>query len=421
MNKLLVSLGVLLACAAAAGAAGHTVAFTVAAGKVDRRDEPVCVRVKLPAGVRGAHQVSVCDGTGKQVAVGQLTPAGLVGEAEGKAGDELHFILPRLAAGKSVGLRAVLDPGGAAGKQDAFAWVEKKPDQTELRFGNRPVLCYVHPKLDESSPAARVATFKVFHHAYEPTGARLLTKGVGGLYTHHRGLCYGFMKVGYDKNVVDIWHCPDARSKKKNEAHQADRGVLRSAAGPVLGRHRVAIDWNGVGKKTFAKEERELTAYHVPGGVLIEFASRLTPTGGPVTLDGDPQHAGFHFRADNEVASKTKKETIFTRPWGVGAPGTERNYPQDKKQVNLPWLAMSFVLGGKRYTAAYLDRPDNPKEARFSERTYGRVGSYFVRTVTKDRPLLVRYRVWVQEGQMTPEEVAARSRAFAEPAAVRLR
>ena len=35
--------------------------------------------------------------------------------------------------------------------------------------------------------------------------------------------------------------------------------------------------------------------------------------------------------------------------------------------VNLPWNAMSFVPGGKRYAVACLDHPGNPKEARFSE------------------------------------------------------
>src|SRR5581483_6029743 len=139
-------------------------------------------------------------------------------------------------------------------------------------------------------------------------------------------------------------------------------------AGPVLGRHRVRVNWHGEKKEKFAEEERELTVYRIPGGQLVEFASLLRPTAGPVHLDGDPQHAGFQFRADNEVAAKTSKQTIFIRPDGVDQPGKTRNWPQDRSQVNLPWYAMSFVLGEKRYTAAYLDRPENPKEARFSER-----------------------------------------------------
>jgi hypothetical protein len=176
-----------------------------------------------------------------------------------------------------------------------------------------------------------------------------------------------------------------------------------------------------VGKKTFAKELRELTVYNVRGGTLIELVSRLTPTGREVKLDGDPQHAGFHFRASNEVAEKTKGQTVFIRPDGVGEKGKETNWPKDKKHVNLAWLAMSFVAGEKRYTAAYLDHPDNPKEARYSERTYGRFGSYFVTTVTKEKPLVVRYRVWLQEGQMTVDQVKAKSAAFVAPVEVRVK
>jgi hypothetical protein len=96
------------------------------------------------------------------------------------------------------------------------------------------------------------------------------------------------------------------------------------------------------------------------------------------------------------------------------------NWPANKKHVNLPWLAMSFVLDGKRYTAAYLDKPTNPKEARFSERTYGRIGSYFVTTATKEKPLLVNYRVWLQEGQVSSDQVAALSRSFVEPVAAKV-
>ncbi len=282
------------------------------------------------------------------------------------------------------------------------------------------MLRYIHAPLDESSAKAREETFKVYHHVYDPTGKRLITKGPGGLYTHHRGLFYGFKTTSYGKNTVDIWHCPPPG--KPNEAHQAHRDVRLRWAGPVLGRHRLDIDWNGVGKKTFATEQRELTVYNVPGGTLIEFSSLLTPTGEPVELDGDPQHAGFHFRADNEVADKkVQKETIFIRPGGIGKPGVEKNWPKDEEQVNLPWLGMSFVLGGKRYTAAYLDNPSNPKEARFSERIYGRFGSYFVATATREKPLLVNYRVWLQEGQMSMDDIAAKSRAFVEPVVVKLR
>src|SRR5260370_17366727 len=107
----------------------------------------------------------------------------------------------------------------------------------------------------------------------------------------------------------------------------------------------------------------------------MEFASRLKTTSGKVRLDGDPQHAGFQFRAANEVAGKeSAKQTYYLRPDGKGAFGATRNWEPKTKEgpVNLPWDAMSFVLGGKRYTVAYLNSPQNPKESRFIERDYRR-------------------------------------------------
>jgi hypothetical protein len=185
----------------------------------------------------------------------------------------------------------------------------------------------------------------------------------------------------------------------------------------------VAIDWHGINKEVYAKEDRELAAYNVPGGTLIEFASRVRTVGGPIQLDGDPQHAGFHFRAAQEVAEKNKGQTYYLRPDGKGKPGETRNWDPKSKMgpVNLPWNAMSFVVGGQRYTAVYLDNPANPKEARGSERDYGRFGSYFEYEIKPDRPLMVRYRVWLQAGEMKPEQPVALAADFVEPVEVEVK
>src|SRR5205085_1281801 len=148
----------------------------------------------------------------------------------------------------------------------------------------------------------------------------------------------------------------------------------------------------------FAREVREVTAIRLPEGTLIEWASTLTTTLPNVQLDGDPQHAGFHFRANQVVAHKTKPFTYFLRPDGKGKLGDTRNWdPQTQTgPVNLPWDAMSFEIGDQRYTVLYMDHPDNPKPARGSERDYGRLGNYFAYELTPQKPLQVRYRIWVQ-------------------------
>jgi hypothetical protein len=192
--------------------------------------------------------------------------------------------------------------------------------------------------------------------------------------------------------------------------------TLQTEAGPVLGRQRVELAWHGVGKEVFAKEERELTVWNVPGGQFVEFASRVRTTSGKIKLNGDPQHAGFHFRADQEVADKHAKETYYLRPDGPGKPGETRNWDaKHTEHKNLPWDALSFVLGTQRYTVGYFDKPTNPKEARFSERDYGRFGSYFEYEVTEKTPLEVDYRLWLQKGEMKGEEMTALSNNFVKP------
>ena len=79
---------------------------------------------------------------------------------------------------------------------------------------------------------------------------------------------------------------------------------------------------------------------------------------------------------------------------------------------------MSFVLDGKRFTAAYLNHPSNPGESRWSERDYGRFGCYFPYELTPERPLVATYRVWLQDGEMTGPQVEALHTSFASPPAV---
>jgi hypothetical protein len=283
---------------------------------------------------------------------------------------------------------------------------------------------------DASSPDKRNKTYKVFHHLYDPEeqslvarpgSSRPVTNGgytnepLGDpkqlLFPHHRGLQYGFNKINYDGQEADTWHCP-------KDDHQSHEGFAIVEAGPVLGRHRVLVHWHGAKKAVFAREEREVTAYRVPGGTLVEFASRLKPTVARVRLDGDPQHAGFQVRVGNDVAVHTAKQTYYLRPDGKGDEGTTRNWPADQSQVDLPWDVMSFVLDTRRYSIVYLNHPQNPHPARYSERDYGRFGCYFEYELTESKPLVVDYRVWLQRGEMAMSQAQALSTAFTTPLGV---
>jgi hypothetical protein len=402
-----------LAGGACAYSAALSFDFTVAAGPHERRNVPM--RVPISHDRIGDERIASVTLTR---ANGESIPAQWTGPSLTSSADELHFILSELRAGESVRFKATLSTAAPA-NVGGFTWRDQPGHHTDLLSGQRPVITYHYEALDESSPASRVRTYKVFHHLFSPSGDRKVTNGLDDdpkvHSPHHRGIFYGFNRITYDGGKhADTWHCIDG-------AFQQHERFLASEAGPILGRHRVFISWHGK-DRAFAEEERELTVYNVAGGQLIEFSSRLRSTAGPVRIDGDPQHAGFQFRAHNDVDAYTTNQTIFIRPDGPGKRGETRNWdPQTRKgPVNMPWNAMSFVLGDKRYTVAYLDRPDNPKEARFSEREYGRFGSYFEYTIEKDKPLIVNYRLWLQEGLMRPEEVAALSRHFTDPVKVRV-
>lgn len=393
------------------------VKIKVEAGKLERSQSPVAVSVALPMEwEKRKTAVTLKDESGQEFA-GQLTAPALltppVAAAPGAYRCELHFVLPRLEAGKSLMLAATISEAEKP-PRDGFSLVDKPGEYAEILLGEKPALRYMCAALDETTPESRSATFKPYHHLYDPTGERLVTKGPGGLFPHHRGLFFGFNRISYadaegKARQADVWHC------NKGE-YQSPEGTLAMELGPVLARQRVAIDWHGQDKQVFAREQRELSVYNVPGGRLVEFASRLTSQVGKVKLDGDPQHAGFQFRASQEVPDKTAKQTYYLRPDGKGEPGKFRNWPADKGHVNLPWHALSFVLADQRYTCCYLDRPDNPKEARFSERDYGRFGSYFEYELDSGKPLQLNYRIWLQAGEMTGPGVQALDDDFVTPA-----
>jgi hypothetical protein len=308
----------------------------------------------------------------------------------------------------------VFAAGATAADKPSFAWKDPEGEHPVLSYDGKPVLEYTRPTFDKALSDGKKdggisnPTTKVYHHLYDESGKVRLTNGPEGQYPHHRGIFFGFNKVSYDGKAADVWHCRNGESQR----HEA---FLDHKAGPDGGSHKVKVSWNGTDGAAFAEEERELAVAKDGKGWRIDFTSKLTALKDKVRLDGDPQHAGFHFRA-NAAVEKTKNETYFLRPEGKGEPGKEVNWEPKGKAgpKNRPWTAMSFVIDGKRYTCVYLDHPDNPKEARQSERTYGRVGTYFEYDLLKDKPLTVHYRLWVGEGEVTAEQCEAMSKAFVE-------
>ena len=347
---------------------------------------------------------------GKGMTVGQVMDGGkpigkfqvFSGSLKGKGQDWVALLTEKPSGDK------VVFQSSSNKTASPFSFSGDYGSSRKLSDGHGPILSIFCEPYDKSTPQRKEATFKTFTQVFDPEGDELVTKGLGGKFPHHRGLFYGFMKTTYSGGIVDTWHCKDG-------VHLNLTGPGIEEIGPIAARVTLPVGWYGKKDDLFANEDRQFTAIRAGRALVIDFDSRVIPISGGMKVDGDPQHAGFHFRAAGEVADKTEKETVYLRPTGKDMPGATRNWPDRKDHINLPWNCMQFSANGKRYSATYVNHSANPGESRFSEREYGRFGCYFVNEATREKPLVVQYRIVVRRGEIDQAAAQADSDAFQGP------
>lgn len=290
----------------------------------------------------------------------------------------------------------------------SFEWIDSKGRHMELVHGKRKIARYVYQKMD---PSNRELTYKPFHHIYQNDNNVFLTKGAGGKFSHHRGIFFGFSKCRIFKNDtelanVDTWHC--------KRAYQVHEKIVEKKVNKNLASHTSEISWRLDDGIVFITEKRTLSfSLMSDSSIKVDFKSLLSTDFEKVTLDGDPQHAGFQFRASNEIAQNNSNQTYYTRPVdGKGLPGQTKNWPKNKDMKNLLWKAQTVFLNDSSYTTLYLDHPENPKPSFYSERDYGRFGSFFKSQVTPNNELTIRYRLIIGKNERTPTECKQFSTEF---------
>ncbi len=313
-----------------------------------------------------------------------------------------------LKAGKSAKYSLRKDKKCSVGE---FTWIQVEESSTQLLFDKKPVIQYEHPVYNFEDIEG---TRKPYHHVFEPSGKRLITKGPGGRFTHHRGIFYGYNRIFTNGDErIDIWHANRGERSEHTE-------VIRQYAGPVMGGHTVKIYWKDLNGKAFIEEIRDVRVFRQSEGeTMIDFHSVLKAIEGPVRLEGDRQHAGVHFRAAQYVADNSEN-TKYIRPpaWAHVDPRTEI---PDKDMHNLPWNAMHFKIEDKSYTVAYMSHPSNPADAEMSERLYGRFGEFFPYLLTANNPLTVNYRFWITEGEEpAPDKIELHYQSYAEPVKIKV-
>jgi len=268
-----------------------------------------------------------------------------------------------------------------------------KADQTEVKYQGKIVASYLTAN-DTSNGTRANETYKPYLRIVDPTTEQAITKGPGGTYTHHRGIFFGWMRIGLENQRMDFWSMGAGR-----QIHTAFKEQSAQAQGAKL---VSLIDWKARNGQLVVSEERTMTfaALAAPGFLQVDFATTITAEAGDLNLEADPEHGGVHYRAPEEVDG-TKTQYFFPV-----------EHPQPHKDLDYRWVGMTYVLADKTYGVVEINHPSNPTSTKWSAyRDYARFGAYPHTNLKKGEKLTLRYRFLISAGQLVPLETILKSEA----------
>ncbi len=386
------------------------VSLTVNAGETARDHTPITDTLTAGKEISDADADALV-----RTGVAQLSPDNILVQVENVPAKpeqarrlELRWIEPHLAASEVK--KYELQESAEAKPAAAFHYADGD-GYRDLLFGDQPIYRYMNKPFD---PANRDQTAKPFHHVFGMHGEGYITKGPGGLETHHRGLF-----LGYSTQYGNFWTCRDV-----DQRHVANIQE-REFAGPVAARMASTINWEAKDGKPVIRDTREVTVWRVaPDETVMDFCILVQSLGGDIQLSGDPHHGGFHFRAADEVAAApgTTKPSLHKGGATYVRPASAKLI-KDDNWSDTPWAACRFSVTGNPYLVVHLDDPANPKPTTYSTRPYGRFGAFFKGTVKEHEPLKLRYRVILFDGKShadaTAESLAPAYADFVNPPSIK--
>jgi hypothetical protein len=294
----------------------------------------------------------------------------------------------------------------------------------------KPVARFVHGE----------GQFKPYLHVYGEEAELLTNAGLdasgkaAGKYPHHRGIFIGWNKLTSELGSFDLWHFNNG-GKMELSRFELLKATDNDATVVAL------IYWRA-GKKDAAgndlllNERRTLKISRPEGRTRIDAHFELTAAR-DLKLDGDLQHAGIHFRAADEVATRNLETAYVSDPedketkgrnWQPGPPEKDKDgkeiAPAKIARGELNWCRLLFPIGNRWYAASELNAPNNPID-ELSWRDYGRFGFFFKKSLKKGEKFAVDYRFFVEpseapaeKGKLSAEQSAkARTQAAADFAA----
>ena len=332
---------VMLLAAASCPAADLQFKIKVNPAGIARRNSPTSVVLQagkeLPADWKAP--------SGKQLSASLVPTAGgsaidaqvLTTPAPG--GVEIHWIEKKLDPGMESDYTLRL--GSASGKASPLFSFKKGEGFSDLLYGKAPVLRHM-TAYDPSGKDSLHRTYKTFHHVWGFHDDGFITKGAGGRFTHHRGLFIGFSKTRVGDKQWDFWHCKGV--SVRHEKYDPTQQVM----GAVLGRTLSQTGWYDPEGKVAVRDYRQVTAWRqVEAQALLDFVITIEAVADDVSLKGDPQHAGFQYRAVESKPGSGNK-TTYVR-------STESTGGKNDVWEGAEWIPGLFQHGRDRSTQRALN------------------------------------------------------------------
>ncbi len=275
----------------------------------------------------------------------------------------------------------------------AFALDEQPGQHLDIRYGDRVVARY----MTAFDPQRWDETARPYLHVMDAAGEKPITKGLGGLFPHHRGIFIGYSRLRVGDQTYNLWGMGSGA-----QVHQA---FVDQQVGPDQARFTSLVHWQTKDGQPLLEERRTFVFRAVPSPELlsVEVRSELTAVAGNVTLDGDPEHAGVQYRAADELE---KDATRYVFPSEDKDPRTD---------PDLAWSAMQYVLDGQTYAVVQMNHPSNPKQTIWSAyRDYGRFGAFPKAEIAEGQTVALQYRFWITTGPLPErQQIQARYEQYA--------
>ena len=375
-------------------------------------------------------------------------PVSIILPKDIELGDRLPF-LEEIVEGKAVLVTCQL----SGGEQNEISWVvngvtNMGQERTyELRFekgkplpsavsidqndttlfiskGDQPILHYRYSEMP--APAGQSGLFArsgFIHPLYAPSGESLTWAQPPDHY-HHVGLWNPWTKVTWKGNHTDFWNLGTGLGTVRF------RDFISKEAGPVYAEFRVLQDHiafvppkvddpaiKEAGKEIIVMEEEWIIrVWNINDGYLLDFTSLITNVlDESISLDAYRYGGGIGYRATSKWNSTNS--TVLT---------SEGKTRADGDATRAKWCWISGDLNGTITGLLFLSDPGNydfPQPMRIWPENSNGVGhQYFEFTPIREKawilepgkPYAQKYRIWVREGRLNPDQAEQQWRQYAE-------